>query len=166
MDVDRWVAHDKPPCKHFFTSLNWFLTYRQEFRNLFLHRLKNPSRTLLCWLHYCIGRILWRPLNSLYLNTEDIGGGLYIQHGFSTIVSAHKVGENCWINQQVTIGYTKDGYPVIGDNVTVYCGAKIVGDVTMHNNSTAGAGAVVVHDVPENAVVGGVPAKVISINSQ
>ena len=101
-------------------------------------------------------------MESLYIYTEDIGGGLYIQHGFSTIITARKIGENCRIYQQVTIGY-KNGEcpPVLEDNVTVTCGAKVLGNITMHKGSLAAAGSVVVKDVPENAIVAGVPAKTI-----
>ena len=159
-DIKRWCEI----CQldwGFFECLNWFLTDNKAFRNLLQHRLKNPSRSMKCWIHYAIARILWKPLDSLYLNTLDIGGGLYIQHGFSTIVSAKKIGENCRIFQQVTIGYKGTGSPVMEDNVSVTCGAKVLGGVTMHRNSIAAAGAVVIDDVPENAIVGGVPAKVI-----
>lgn len=145
-----------------FESINWYMTYKKEFRNLLLHRLKNPSRTFICMLHFIIARIFWKPMESLYIYTEDIGGGLYIQHGFSTIITAKKIGENCRIYQQVTIGY-KNGTlpPVLEDNVTVTCGAKVLGDITMHTGSLAGAGAVVTKDVPQNAIVTGVPAKII-----
>lgn len=159
-DIDRWNTQ----CHRntgLFLSLNHYLTDCKAFRNLLQHRLKNPTRSAKCWVHFAVARILWRPLDSLYLNTIDIGGGLYIQHGFSTIVSAESIGENCWINQQVTIGFKETDRPVLEDHVTVTCGAKVLGNVTMHRNSTAAAGAVVVHDVPENAVVGGVPAKII-----
>ena len=160
MDIARWnkitMVHN-----NLFRSLNWHLTETKEFRNLLQHRLKNPSRSLTCWIHFFIARILWKPLDSLYLNTHDIGGGLYIQHGFSTIVSAQKIGENCRIYQQVTIGFKGSESPILEDNVSVTCGAKVLGDVTLHNNSVVGAGAVVLKDVPENAIVGGVPAKII-----
>ena len=164
-DVERWnqITSVKGGL---FTSLNLHLTETKEFRNLLLHRLKNPSRSLMCWIHYFIARMLWKPLDSLYLNTIDIGGGLYIQHGFSTIVSARKIGENCRIFQQVTIGFTTEGSPVLEDNVSVTCGAKVLGDITLHSNSVAGAGAVVLKDVPENAIVGGVPAKIIRFKDQ
>ena len=85
---------------------------------------------------------------------------------FSTIISAKKVGSNCHVNQQVTIGYKGDHAPIIKDNVKILCGAKILGNVTMGNNSIAGANAVVVKDVPENAIVGGVPAKIIKWQNQ
>jgi len=160
MDIARWneittVHHN------LFGSLNWHLTETKEFRNLLQHRLKNPSRTLSAWLHYFIARILWKPMESLYLNTREIGGGLYIQHGFSTIVSAQRIGANCRIFQQVTIGFTTEGSPILEDNVSVTCGAKVLGNITMHKNSIAAAGAVVLKDVPENAIVGGVPAKIL-----
>lgn len=159
-DIARWNEIDQI---HFnlFESLNWYLTYKKEFRNLFLHRLKNPSRSAISMLHFILARMLWKPLETLYIYTKDIGGGLYIQHGFSTIISAKKIGENCRVYQQVTIGYKQEFCPVLEDNVSVACGAKVLGGITMHANSLAAAGSVVIHDVPQNAIVGGVPAKVI-----
>ena len=160
-DIARWNEIDQIPF-NFFESINWHMTYKKEFRNLIQHRLKNPARTFLAMGHYAIARILWKPMESLYIYTEDIGGGLYSQHGFATIITAKKIGENCRIYQQVTIGY-KNGTnpPVLEDNVAVTCGAKVLGDITMHSGSLAAAGAVVVKDVPENAIAAGVPARVI-----
>ena len=51
--------------------------------------------------------------------------------------------------------------PVIGDNVTITCGAKVLGNITVGNNSVIGANAVVIHDVEENSVMVGVPARKI-----
>lgn len=159
-DLARWNEINQI---HFgmFEALNWYMTYKKEFRNLLQHRLKLGSK-----LHFVIARVLWKPLESLYIYTKDIGGGLYLQHGFSTIISARKIGENCRIYQQVTIGYKGDASPVLEDNVSVTCGAKVLGDLTMHTNSLAAAGAVVVKDVPENAIVGGVPAKIIGYKDE
>lgn len=165
-DIARWNQIDQINLG-FFESINWYMTYKKEFRNLILHRLKNPSRSFMCMVHFVIARMLWKPLETLYIYTEDIGGGLYIQHGFATIITAKKIGENCRIYQQVTIGY-KNGEcpPVLEDNVSVTCGAKVLGNITMHKNSLAAAGAVVVKDVPENAIVGGIPAKIIGYKDQ
>ena len=56
----------------------------------------------------------------------------------------------------------KDGRkPKILNNVTICCGAKVLGGITIGNNAVIGANAVVVKDVPDNAIVGGVPAKII-----
>jgi len=165
MDVKRWSEIDGTKMS-FFELLNWYMTYKKEFRNLILHRLKYPSHSPFGLVQYLICRVLWKPMESLYIYTKEIGGGLYIQHGFSTIISARKIGQNCRIYQQVTIGYKGDFSPVLEDNVSVTCGAKVLGDVTMHSGSLAAAGAVVVKDVPENAIVGGVPAKVIGYKDE
>ena len=164
-DIARWNEIDQVPFG-FFESMNWYLTYKKEFRNLLQHRLKNPSRGGAAMLHFAIARLLWKPMESLYIYTKEIGGGLYIQHGFSTIISAERIGENCRIYQQVTVGYKGPLCPVLEDNVSVTCGAKVLGGIIMHANSLAAAGAVVVHDVPENAIVGGVPAKVIAYKDE
>ena len=86
---------------------------------------------------------------------------MYIQHGFATIVTAKSIGSNVWINQQVTIGHKGDASPIIGNNVRISCGAKVLGGVKIGNNVIIGANAVVVSDVPDNCVVAGVPAKII-----
>lgn len=165
MDVARWNTIDGLHYG-FFKSLNWYMTYKKEFRNLIQHRFKHPSDSLISKIQFLIARIFWKPMDTLYIYTKDIGGGLYIQHGFATIISAKKIGENCRIYQQVTIGYKGEYNPVLEDNVSVTCGAKVLGDVTMHVNSLAAAGAVVVKDVPANAIVGGVPAKVIGYKDE
>lgn len=164
-DIARWNEIDRVTLG-LFGSLNWHLTYKKEFRNLLQYRLKNPSRTLIGMIQFVIARVLWKPLESLYIYTKEIGGGLYIQHGFATIISAEKIGKNCRIYQQVTIGYKQEHCPILEDNVSVTCGAKVLGKVTMHANSLAAAGAVVVKDVPENAIVGGVPAKVLGFKDE
>ena len=165
-DIARWNSIDGINL-NLFESLNWYLTYKKEFRNLLLHRLKNPTRTFVAMAQFALCRMLWKPLESLYIYTEDIGGGLYIQHGFATIITAQKIGENCRIYQQVTIGY-KNGQlpPILEDNVSVTCGAKVLGEITMHTGSLAAAGAVVLKDVPENAIVAGVPAKIIAYKNE
>ena len=123
-----------------------------EFRTVFYYRVGLASRPL---------RLLAPEMDSLYLPTPDIGPGFFLHHGFATIVSARRVGANCWINQQVTIGSDASGNPVIGDNVHVHCGAKVLGHITVGDNAVIGANAVVVKDVPPNCTVVGVPARII-----
>ena len=165
MDVKRWKEIDSVNLG-FFEAVNWYLTYKQEFRNLLFHRLKNKSQRAVDIVPYLICRLFWKPMESLYIYTTEIGGGLYIQHGFSTIITASKIGENCRIYQQVTIGYKDGATPVLEDNVSVTCGAKVLGGITMKTGSLAAAGAVVIKDVPENAIVAGVPAKIISYKDE
>ena len=84
----------------------------------------------------------------------------FIQHGFATMISAKEIGENCWINQQVTVGYKGSKIPpVIGNNVTITCGAKVLGNIHIGDGAVIGANAVVIRDVEEGAVMAGVPAR-------
>ena len=165
MDVARWNQIEGIR-RGLFASLNWYMTYKKEFRNLLQHRLKHPSYSVAALIHFGIARILWKPMDTLYIYTKDIGGGFYIQHGFATIISAKKIGENCRVYQQVTIGYKGTENPILEDNVSVTCGAKVLGGITMHEGSLVAAGAVVVKDVPAMAIVGGVPAKVIGYKDE
>ena len=134
------------------TVLAWLLWDKKEFRNLFIYR--NSNR----WFFRCWITFWYRPMDTLFIETPEIGGGLFIQHGFATMIAAKSIGENCWINQQVTIGHTSKGCPVIGDNVMITCGAKVLGDIMVNDGVVIGANAVVVKDVEPNAVMGGVPA--------
>lgn len=81
-----------------------------------------------------------------------------LPHGLNGIVISPDViiGKNCTIFHQVTIGNDyRDirNVPIIGDNVTIYPGAKIVGKVTIGNNVEIGANCVVTKDIPDNSLV-------------
>ncbi len=97
----------------------------------------------------------------------QIGPGLYIGHfGGIHVPSKVVIGKNCNISQGVTVGVigrgTRKGAPVIGDNVYIAPGVKIIGNVKIGNNVAIGANAVVTKDLPDNSVAVGVPATVIS----
>lgn len=75
------------------------------------------------------------------------------------------IGENCTIYQHTTFGAAhgendEDGAPTLGNNVMVGVGATLLGPVNIGNNVTIAALAVVLHDVPDNAVVAGIPAEI------
>lgn len=152
-DLARWkrLCHVDGTDRRAMALLLWD---KKEFRNLLIYR--NSHRPL---YRRWIG-LVYKPMDTLYLETPEIGGGLFIHHGFATMVAAKSIGENCWINQQVTIGYGKgEDPPVIGNDVMITCGAKVLGRITVGDGAVIGANAVVIRDVEPGAVMGGVPAK-------
>lgn len=152
-DAKRWCQWKSVPYSQY--NISALLSENKEFRNQFYYRMGPCSY---------IARLIFPGYDHLQITTPRscIEGGLIIQHGFSTIVSAKRIGKNCKIYQQVTIGYNHAlEAPVLGDNVEVCCGAKIIGGVRIGNNVIIGANAVVVNDVPDNCIVAGVPAKII-----
>ncbi|OLO99705.1 serine acetyltransferase [Mycolicibacterium porcinum] len=129
-----------------FAYLSGALT---EFRTLVHHRLQSAPLLLRLAL-----RAVYRPAVTLKLDVDRIGPALFIQHGLATIVSADSIGSHCWINQQVTVGYTAKGRPTLGDRVRIGAGAVVVGPITLHDGATVGANATVIHDVgPGETVV-------------
>jgi serine O-acetyltransferase len=98
----------------------------------------------------------------IYPQTK-IGYGLYIGHGIGIIISpSAEIGNNCNLSQFTTIGTNHKKAAIIGDNVYIGPSVCIVEDINIGNNVSIGAGAVVVKDVPENATVAGVPAKILN----
>lgn len=97
------------------------------------------------------------PLNS------NLGGGLIMRHPNGIVIHPNaKIGPNCLISQQVTIGYgSTPGIPKIGGNVNIGSGAKILGGITIGNNVFIGANSVVLTDIPNNCTAVGVPARII-----
>ncbi len=94
-----------------------------------------------------------------------IGKGLFIDHGMGVVVGETAViGDNVTLFQGVTLGGTgkEQGkrHPTIGNNVVVGTGAKVLGNITVGDNSYIGANAVVIRDVPPNSTVVGVPGHV------
>lgn len=88
-----------------------------------------------------------------------IGPGLYIPHPVGTVVTARRIGANVTLVSAVTIGMRKDPiFPILGDDVYVGAGARILGDIAIGNSVNIGANAVVLTDVPAHSVAIGVPA--------
>ena len=91
-------------------------------------------------------------------------GVTFAYGGIGVVIHARcVVGRHCLIGQNVTIGGKSGWYevPIIGDNVEICAGARILGPIRIGNNVIIGANAVVVKDVPDNCIVAGVPAHII-----
>lgn len=110
-------------------------------------------------------QMLWR-LNIMLHGIDipprvPIGPRLYIPHPVGTVVMAERIGSGCTLVSGVTIGMRREPeFPIIGDNVYVGAGARVLGAITIGNNVQIGANAVVLQDVPDDSVAVGVPAQI------
>ncbi|MFB4393748.1 MULTISPECIES: serine O-acetyltransferase [unclassified Pseudomonas] len=97
-----------------------------------------------------------------------IGPGLFFPHTQGTVIGAVSIGRNAVIYQGVTLGardldFTYDAAhrPVVGDDVMLAAGAKVLGGIRIGNGVTVAANGVLLMSVPDYSVVGGVPAKIL-----
>jgi serine O-acetyltransferase len=164
-DIARWVEERESSrlTNSIWENLAWLLQLENtiEFRNLFYYRVGQPTRF---WERFLLSLAvsLYKPTDSLRIVTSSIGPGFLIKHGYGSVIDAEKIGNNCLIFQDVVIGCkdkNRTGKPIIGHNVHISLGAKILGHVTIGDNVDVGANAVVTCDVPPNSVVVGIPAR-------
>lgn len=129
--------------------------------------LYRAARTVKRWRLPLVPKLLRKAnyyLHHVHLPLEaEIGEGTVLGYGGLGIVihERARIGRNCLISQQVTIGGRsgREGVPVIGDHVRIGAGAKILGDLRIGDHAVVGANAVVTRDVAPGAVVAGVPAR-------
>lgn len=131
-----------------------------EFRNIVsLRFVVNTVKKKIIFKFY---KTFFPLLDSLYIVTRKIGPGLFIQHGFSTIVCAESIGKNCIIAQQVTIGHSgSKGAPTIGDDVLIGAGSILVGNISIGDRVVIGAGTVVSKSVPSDSRVVSQPFRML-----
>lgn len=148
-----------PNFKSGFHREIWLLSHLSEFRTLLYYRYNTFKFNLF--------KIVYPGTPNLYLPcSQKIGSGLVIQHGYSTIFNAEVIGDNCQVWQGVTIGKAHSGprepRPVIGNNVKICCHSVVLGNITIGDNVTIGAGTIITKSIPSNCIVVGNPARIIS----
>ncbi|MFZ3578066.1 serine O-acetyltransferase [Virgibacillus sp. DJP39] len=100
-----------------------------------------------------------------------IGERFFIDHGMGVVIGETcEIGDNVTIYQGVTLGGTgkEKGkrHPTVKDNVLIATGAKVLGSIVIGENSKVGGGSVVLHDVPANSTVVGIPGRVVVQNGE
>jgi serine O-acetyltransferase len=111
-----------------------------------------------------IRHILWSVVTQSDVDLQaTLGKGLMLPHPNGVVIHGEaRIGDDCMIMQQVTVGMIDEGeVPVIGNRVYIGAGAKIIGKLTVGDGARIGANAVVVNDVPSNATAVGIPARII-----
>ena len=167
MDLRAALEHD-PAAK---SALEIVLTYT-GFHALVLYRVAH-------FFHVRGFRLLARMISSVgrfFTGIEihpgaKIGYGVFIDHGTGVVIGeTTEIGNNVTIYQGATLGgtgkETGKRHPTLESGVMVSAGAKVLGPITIGRNAKIGAGSVVLHDVPANATVVGVPGVVVRLNGE
>jgi serine O-acetyltransferase len=167
-DIYRYIGRHS-----FLKGFTFYLTHIQ-FRFLVWLRICSylKDRPMLfpfyLWSVYRWRRLSYRSGVQISYKT-NIDKGFYIGHFGTMVINENAlIGKNVNISPGINIGQAnrgkRKGSPIIGSNVYIGPGAKIVGNVKIGNNVAIGANAVVLDDIPDNACVGGVPARVLSLD--
>lgn len=138
-----WMYVDQKIYRKYLKSFNLYKKNRRKYAYFICYRIQ-------------------KKYNCIISPQAKIGKNLHIPHPLNIVIGKDVIiGDNFTIYQDVTIGQNNDKFPTIGNNVTAYAGAKIIGNIKIGNNVEIGANAVVTHDIPDNSVVAGVPARII-----
>jgi len=169
-DIAMWNIKTAREAIYAFFNLSLWVTFVYRLSR-FLFLLDVPvlkvvfrllSLMLMCFSEICYGVRI--P------GSVEIGPGLYIAH-IGNIVVHHQVkaGKNFRISHGVTVGQKGEGHddavPVIGDDVYLGAGSKVLGGIRIGSGAWIGANAVVLSDIPDNATAAGIPAVVKKVRS-
>jgi len=168
LDDIRSVQRRDPACRN---SLEVVLLY-PGFHAVLLYRLAHVLQR--CRLYFAARLIsqLARWLTGIEIHPgAAIGRGLFIDHGSGVVIGeTTEIGDWCTLYQGVTLGGTGKElgkrHPTLGNDVLIGAGAKVLGPVKLGDHAKVAAGAVVLHDIPENSTAVGVPARVVRIASK
>lgn len=159
LDVDRWCSELGLKYKSQIKKLVFLLMFRPQFRNLFYFRIP--------YILNIFRRIC--PIDKSLAIAQDFndieGGGIYFEHAYGSHIAAKSIGYGCIFRHLTTLGVKSknrhDEKPVIGRNVDFGVNVTCIGNIRIGDNAIIAAGAVVVKDVPDNAIVAGNPARII-----
>jgi serine O-acetyltransferase len=157
------VFQRDPAARNYFE----ILTTYPGVHALILHRLAHFLWSIKLKLIARIFSHLARILTGIEIHPgAQIGRRFFIDHGMGVVIGETAIiGDDCTLYHGVTLGGTtwKKGkrHPTLRDNVVIGAGAKVLGPITLGNNSKVGSNAVVVTDIPNDSTAVGIPAKII-----
>lgn len=147
-----WKAFVKACLTDGTAAMAWYraMQWCQRYRLVPLAMLCNKANGVFC--QCIIGR------------GADFGPGFVLIHSQGVVINGSvRGGTGVYVEHQVTIGAERGVSPVLGDDVFLGAGAKVLGGVRIGSRTRVGANAVVVHDVPDGATVVGIPARVVRL---
>lgn len=161
---DIEVVFDQDPSAR--SALEVILTY-SGLHAIWSHRLAHAFYKR---KFYFIARVI-SQISRFFTGIEihpgaKIGRRFFIDHGMGVVIGETcEIGDNVTVFQGVTLGGTgkEKGkrHPTVRDNALIATGAKVLGSITIGENSKVGAGSVVLKDVPPNSTVVGIPGKIV-----
>lgn len=164
MKEDIEVVFEQDPAAR--TYLEVMLTY-SGLHAIWSHRI---AHSLFKKKLYFLARVV-SQVSRFFTGIEihpgaKIGKRFFIDHGMGVVIGETcEIGDNVTVFQGVTLGGTgkEKGkrHPTIKDNALIATGAKVLGSITIGENSKVGAGSVVLQDVPPNSTVVGIPGRVV-----
>ena len=164
MRADVVAVHDRDPaCNRYLEPLLYFKGFQAVQTHRMAHQLwKMDRRDFAYYLQSRSSVVYGVDIHP----AARIGRGIFIDHAHGIVIGETAVVEdNVSLMQEVTLGgtgkETGDRHPKIRQGVLVGAGAKILGNIEIGHCSRVAAGSVVLHDVPANRTVAGVPAKVV-----
>ena len=168
-DLERWYFFEGKPdkkaslwavCKAIFTP-RFAPVFICRLANFFYRHKLSPLAKLASLVNFVVFGL------EITIRCE-IGPGLVFPHTSGTVIGSVRIGANALIYHGVTLGarrmdvaFDPKTRPVVGDNVTIGAGAKVLGGLSIGNNAVIGANAVVTRSVPEGATVVGIPARIV-----
>ncbi len=156
----RFVQENDPINPSFLTALLLYPSMQIRFFYKVACCLRKIKLHFLAKLVLQTGRMI----TGIEINLgAEIGSRVFIDHGMGVVIGATAIiGDNVVIYHGVTLGATGNPegrrHPKIGNNVLIGAGAKLLGPITIGDNVSIGANAVVTKDVPSNSIAVGVPA--------
>lgn len=165
-DIKRFDNHRPTLKDRILHNEVWYIYhYIRHLRYLEYYQDKNKLKFL--WHFFWYKRLGFKLRMTIYPNTIGPGFRIYHAGDFVHVGPNVKIGRNCTMLPGVVFGnkteVPDDKTVIVGDDCYFGLGVKILGTVKIGNNVTVGANAVVTKDIPDNAIVGGVPAKIIKM---